>query len=113
IAAASRLSRWPMELRAELVGAVIGMLAWFAPGLVGGGDQLTQRTLAGAEAVAIIPFVFLLRFGLGAVSYATGTPGGLFAPMLVLGAQLGLLFGALCRLAFPALDVHPEAFAVV
>src|SRR5262249_13154859 len=41
------------------------------------------------------------------------TPGGLFAPMLVLGAQLGLFFGILCRLTFPELGVQPVAFAVV
>src|SRR5262249_2305293 len=46
-------------------------------------------------------------------SYAARTPGGLFAPMLVLGAQLGLLFGMLSRLIFPELDVQPVAFAVV
>ena len=33
--------------------------------------------------------------------------------MLVLGAQLGLFFGKLCGLAFPSLDVQPQAFAVV
>jgi CIC family chloride channel protein len=33
--------------------------------------------------------------------------------MLVLGAQLGLLFGTLCRLVYPSLDAPPEAFAVV
>ena len=54
-----------------------------------------------------------LRFGLGAVCYAARTPGGLFAPMLVLGAQLGLVCGVLCRLAFPHLGIEPEAFAVV
>jgi CIC family chloride channel protein len=63
--------------------------------------------------VGVLPLVFLFRFGLGAVSYAARTPGGLFAPLLVLGAQLGLLFGALCRLTFPGLDLPPEAFAVV
>ena len=57
--------------------------------------------------------MFLLRFGLACVSYAARTPGGLFLPMLVLGAQLGLLFGILCRLTFPELDVEPVAFAVV
>ena len=89
------------------------MLAWFAPGLVGGGDEITQRTLQGTDALALVPLVFLLRFTLGAVSYAARTPGGLFAPMLVLGAQIGLLFGILCRLAFPDLDIQPQAFAVV
>jgi CIC family chloride channel protein len=57
--------------------------------------------------------VFLLRFGLACASYAARTPGGLFVPMLVLGAQLGLLFGMLCRLAFPELGVQPVPFAVV
>jgi CIC family chloride channel protein len=37
----------------------------------------------------------------------------LFAPLLVLGAQSGLLFGAACRFAFPALAIQPQAFALV
>jgi chloride channel protein, CIC family len=113
LAAADRLGWWPVEVRAALVGGGVGALAWFAPGLVGGGESLTQGTLSGTLTVGVLPLVFLLRFGLGAVSYAARTPGGLFAPLLVLGAQLGLLFGALCRLAFPGLDMPPQAFAVV
>jgi len=113
IAAAERLGRLSVELRAGLIGAAVGTLAWFAPSLVGGGDAITQRSLVGAETISVLPLVFLLRFGLGTVSYAAGTPGGLFAPMLVLGAQLGLLFGLLCQLAFPDLDIQAEGFAVV
>ena len=37
IATAHRLNRLPTELRAGLVGAAVGVLAWFAPDLVGGG----------------------------------------------------------------------------
>ena len=33
--------------------------------------------------------------------------------MLVLGAQLGLFFGQICQLAFPHLNIQPEAFAVI
>ena len=33
--------------------------------------------------------------------------------MLVLGAQLGLYVGMLCRIAFPHLDIQAEGFAVV
>jgi len=113
VAAADRLARWPVELQAGGIGAAVGILAWFAPDLVGGGDQITQRVLAGGAAVALIPLAFLLRLALGAVSYAAATPGGLFAPMLVLGAQLGFFCGAVCRMAFPDLGVEPEAFAVV
>jgi CIC family chloride channel protein len=113
IGAAERLRRWPVELRAALIGAAVGTLAWYAPGLVGGGDPITQRTLEGIGTLALIPLLFSLRFGLGAVSYAAATPGGLFAPLLVLGAQLGLFFGLACEFVYPALQVQPEAFAVV
>jgi len=113
LAAFDTLSRFPLELRAAVVGAGVGALAFFAPGIVGGGDALTQSALAGVPALSILPLIFLVRFGLGAVSYAAGTPGGLFAPLLVLGAQLGLFFGIICRLTFPTLDIAPEAFAVV
>jgi CIC family chloride channel protein len=106
--------RWcPVELRAALVGAAVGMLAWFAPGVVGGGDQITQHTLSGAETTALVGVVFLIRFGLGAVSYSALTPGGLFAPMLVLGAQLGFLYGTVCSHWFPGAVPNPISLAVV
>jgi CIC family chloride channel protein len=113
IAAAGRLKRWPVELRAGIVGGAVGLLAWFAPEWVGGGEALSQQTLAGRLSAGVLPIVFLLRFGLGAVSYAAQTPGGLFAPLLVVGAQLGLLFGLACRWVLPDLDTPPVAFAVV
>lgn len=110
-AAARRVMR--AELCAGFVGAGVGMLGWFAPALVGGGDAITQSVLAGGVSLAAVPAAFLIRFALGAVSYAAGTPGGLFAPMLVLGAQFGFLCGGFCRFLLPYLDVQPEAFAVV
>jgi chloride channel protein, CIC family len=113
IAAAERLARLSVELRAGLIGAAVGTLAWCAPSVVGGGDAITQRSLIGAETLSVLPLFFLLRFVLGTVSYAAGTPGGLFAPLIALGAQLGLFFGLLCRLAFPEVDIQAEGFAVV
>jgi CIC family chloride channel protein len=113
LAAAERLTRLPVELRAGLIGGAVGTLAWFAPALVGGGDEITARTLLGGESLVVVLVAFLLRFGLGAISYAASTPGGLFAPLLVLGAQSGLLFGMACRAMFPGLDIQPVGFAVV
>jgi chloride channel protein, CIC family len=113
LAEADRLGRWPAEFRAGAIGAAVGALAWFVPELVGGGDDITQRTLAGRTILTALPLVFLLRFGLGAMSYAAATPGGLFAPLLVLGAQLGLFCGALYRLILPEMNLDPTAFAVV
>jgi CIC family chloride channel protein len=81
--------------------------------LVGGGDDITQRTLAGGATLVMLPLAFFLRFGLGAMSYAAPVPGGLFAPILVLGAQFGWFCGALCHIAFPDTNLDPTAFAVV
>ncbi len=112
LALADRATYLPAEVRAALVGGLIGTVAWFAPGLVGGGDNITQSILSGGAVLALMPAVFMLRFVLGSVSYAAGTPGGLFAPLLVLGTQIGFMFGALCGAVFHA-NVPPEAFAVV
>jgi CIC family chloride channel protein len=113
MATIDRLDHWPVEGRAALIGAAIGGFAWVLPDLVGGGDPITERTLLGVGTLAMLPQVFILRLALGSLSYSAGTPGGLFAPMLVLGAQFGLFFGLACQLAFPDLHVQPEGFAVV
>ncbi|RZF27938.1 H(+)/Cl(-) exchange transporter ClcA [Paraburkholderia sp. UYCP14C] len=113
LAASDRLARWPVEAVAAIVGGVIGLLAWYQPDLVGGGDPITQRALTGVGTISAIAPVFLVRFALGPISYAAGTPGGLFAPMLVLGAQLGLVFGIVVGHVLPALPIDPVTFAVV
>jgi CIC family chloride channel protein len=113
LAASDRLGRSPVEMRAGAVGALVGLVAWLAPSLVGGGDVLTQRTLAGGDALGTLVLVFGLRFVLGALSYAAATPGGLFAPMLVLGAQAGSVFGIIFTRMLPAGVAHPPTCAVV
>jgi chloride channel protein, CIC family len=112
LALAERTHRWPVEQRAAVVGAAVGLLAWFLPNLVGGGDDLTQVTLQGGGMIQLLPWIFLLRFALGPLSYSAGTPGGLFAPMLVLGSQSGRLFGELCQHWLPGVTADPTAFAV-
>ena len=113
LAAFERARALPAEMRAALVGAAVAAVAWFAPSLVGGGDGLTQRALNGAEPIALLPLLFVLRLVMGHLSYAAGTPGGLFAPLLVLGAQSGLLFGFACAWLFPELGIPAQTFAVV
>ncbi|WP_156898231.1 H(+)/Cl(-) exchange transporter ClcA [Methylocapsa acidiphila] len=113
LAAADRLTRWPPELRGALLGAAVGALAWFAPRLAGDGEQLIQQTLDGAYALSLIPLLYLLRLGLGAASYSSGAPGGIFAPLLVLGAQMGYFFGGLWHPAGVDPAAHAVSFAIV
>jgi chloride channel protein, CIC family len=112
-----RLGRTSPVLVATAIGAGVGLLGWAAPDLVGPGDAITQKMLSGTETVvgigAAFGLLFVLRFVLGAVSYAARTPGGLFAPILVLGSQSGLVFGVLCHRWFPLAGINPTAYAVV
>ncbi|MEP6756885.1 MAG: chloride channel protein, partial [Chthonomonadales bacterium] len=89
------------------------LVAWFSPTSVGSGHQITEKFLDGNLALAVIPIWFLVRFLLSMVSYGTGAPGGIFAPLLVLGALLGLGVGQATHLMFPVLVTVPAIFAVV
>jgi CIC family chloride channel protein len=109
----ARLRRWPAGLVGAFVGAAVGVLGWWLPGALGGGQRLVESVLAGHITLLHIPLWFLLRFGMTMVSYGCGAPGGIFAPLLVLGALLGLAVGELAHLAAPSIIMHPEAFAVV
>jgi CIC family chloride channel protein len=96
-----------------VVGAVCGLVAWFLPFAVGGGHVLAENVLTGSMTLAVIPLIFLLRFGLTVSSYGTGSAGGIFAPLLGLGALLGLGIGRVAHDLMPQLVTEPGVFSVV
>lgn len=95
------------------VAAMVGAVAFFAPAWVGAGHGVAEEALSGKTVWTLIPLYFVVRFAMTMGSYGTGVPGGVFAPMLALGALLGLEVGHLTALAFPGAGVLPGAFAVV
>ncbi len=99
---------WPAQ--AALIGFIVGTAGWINPDWSGGGDALTQKLLSGASGGVLV--LLAVRFLLGPLSYAAGTPGGLFAPVITLGALAGLAFSALPAAFLPDLAVPPTAFAV-
>ena len=112
LAFGERLNEIPVPLRAAVIGFLIGSVAWFAPKWVGGGDDITQVILAGRSEVWLLLGIASLRFFLGPLSYSAGTPGGLFAPVIALGAIVGAASGAFNHALLPALVPSPLAFAV-
>src|SRR5690606_31384663 len=54
-------------------------------------------------ALPVVAWYVLLRFVAGPLSYAAGTPGGLFAPLLALGALWGLLCAGICAVIVPGI----------
>jgi len=53
------------------------------------------------------------RFALSVISYAAGTPGGIFAPMLVIGSHIGLLVGLIAQAIAPSYAPEPAALALI
>ena len=96
--------RWVIPA-AAVTGGLIGLVGWFSPSLVSSGHILAESALKGDLLLAAIPLFFILRFLMTAASYATGAPGGIFSPLLVLGALVGLGIGQLANMAAP--DVVP------
>lgn len=96
-----------------IAGALAGYAGWLIPGLAGGGGRLADHAIAGSFAMGILPVLLIWRFVLTMVSYGSGSAGGIFAPMLVIGALAGLLFGQVTENFFPMLLAHPETFALL
>lgn len=107
------IDRVPGALRAAAVGGAIGLVAWFEPSLVGGGEPLIQRTLDGAFPLSTLALLLVARWLLGPFSYSTGVPGGLFAPLLVVGAVVGAMAADLGDRFWPALGLSPTLAALV
>ena len=92
----------PGVAKAALIGAVIGLVMFVYPEAVGGGEPLTQMLLGGKHFVlTVLAGYLVLRFVLGPLSYAAPVVGGLFAPMLAVGALCGVLFVGLVDLVWP------------
>jgi CIC family chloride channel protein len=98
-----------------LVGAGVGLCAWWLPDATGGGHAFAQRLLTGAypAGLGLLAALLVAKFTLTVASYASGAPGGIFAPLLVLGAVAGVIVGQASQWAFPALASTPTAFAVL
>lgn len=104
------MSLLPVPLRAAAIGFLVGTVAWIRPEWVVGGDAITQSLLAGGP--TLIAGLVAIRFLLGPLSYAAGTPGGLFAPIITLGALLGIGVGHWQSALWPAAQISPTALAV-
>ncbi|MGA9277515.1 ClC family H(+)/Cl(-) exchange transporter [Ilumatobacter sp.] len=108
-----RFSRVPPEACAAVIGGIVGLALWFDPLLAGGGDLLAQQVLGGGIAFASLTGYLVVRFLIGPLSYAAGTPGGLFAPLLVVGAVWGALVHGVFDPVIGDLGGDPTALAIV
>ena len=98
---------------AAITGGLIGLVGWFSPIIIGSGHTLAESALQGNLVLVVIPFLLVIRFIMTTASYGTGAPGGIFAPLLVLGSLIGLVIGQISHNLAPTVVPIPAVFAVV
>lgn len=108
--------RIPLWQKAGIIGVFIGLAGWWIPEALGTGHRIAEKVLSGVYATSdMISFLTLLliaKFALTLISYISGLPGGIFAPMLLLGSLVGLLTGIISSAVFPDICGTPAAYAV-
>lgn len=104
--------RWTLP---GFAGFAVGLGAWWLPGIAGGGHVMAEHVLSGTfeEGFAMLAFLFFAKLLATTLSYGSGAPGGIFAPMLLLGALLGAACANVATSAAPSLLVQGQVLAVL
>ncbi|MGT2957594.1 ClC family H(+)/Cl(-) exchange transporter [Streptococcus bovimastitidis] len=93
IAKIGRISHLSPKYYALLALVLILPIGYFFPQLLGGGNALIISLSLNHTSLLVVLLYFILRFIGSMASYGSGLPGGIFLPILTLGALAGLLFG--------------------
>lgn len=86
--------KWlPIKFRPMVPFITAGILALFLPQVLGGGHSLIDSLTTGNFTVKMLFIILIVKFFFSMLSYGSGAPGGIFFPLLVLGALTGAIYG--------------------
>lgn len=80
-----------------------GVLGLVMPSVLGSGSGLIVSLTKGEMVLGMVVLTLVVKFLFSAVSFGSGAPGGIFFPLLILGALLGAVF-AMTGVEFFGLD---------
>jgi CIC family chloride channel protein len=95
-----------------IIGLILGLAAVVSPELLGGGHLLSEQAIFGKLSLVFAIELLIIRFVLIHLCYGSGTPGGIFAPLLSLGALTGLIAFRLAGLFGDVSSIAVAACAV-
>ncbi len=104
--------RWQM-LQPAIAGLIIGLIAIRVPQVMGSGYEWMDLSMHNRFPWQILGILAAMKLLATTLSFASGTPGGLFAPVLFMGAMLGGMAGSIEQLLFPMVNVPVGAYALV
>lgn len=107
------LPEWTHYLQPAAAGLLIGLVGLRFPQAMGTGYPYIDQALHSQytwEILGILGFAKILTTSL---SFVSGTPGGMFAPILFIGAMIGGAIGGLEHHFFPQISASVAPFALV
>ncbi len=88
------LARIPIPIACTLAGLLTGLVLMQLPPFFANSAGVRELLVRGSADLHITIISFLTQFGLTTLAFGAGTPGGIFAPSLTMGACLGHLVAA-------------------
>jgi CIC family chloride channel protein len=108
------LPRWTQYFQPAIAGLLIGLIGWLGfPQVMGAGYESMDQAMHDQFTWKILAALAVLKILATTLSFVSGTPGGMFAPTLFIGAMLGGAVGGIERHFFPLLTVSTGTYALV
>jgi len=108
------LPRWTQYFQPAVAGLLIGTMAILgAPQVMGAGYEAMDEAMHGRFTWQFLLVLAGLKIVATLLSFVSGTPGGMFAPTLFIGAMLGAAVGGAERVFLPHLAAAPGTYALV
>jgi CIC family chloride channel protein len=108
------LPLWTQYFQPALAGLLIGIIAMLgAPQIMGAGYEAMDEAMHGRFTWQFLALLAGLKIVATLLSFVSGTPGGMFAPTLFIGAMLGAAVGGAEHALLPHLSVSPGTYALV
>ena len=108
------LPKWTQYVQSSLAGLCIGLIGYLgAPQVMGAGYEYMDQAMHDQFTWKVLAILAGLKIIATTLSFATGTPGGMFAPALFVGAMLGGAVGGVERIFYPHLTGTTGTYALV
>jgi len=107
------LPRWTHYFQPALAGLAIGVIGLWLPQVMGAGYQSIDQAMHDQFTWRLLLLLGVFKIIATTFSFVSGTPGGMFAPTLFIGAMLGAGVGGIERHFLPWLTGSVGAYALV
>ena len=101
----SKLTWLPVQFKPSIAFIAAGILGLVLPEVLGGGHELVVSLIKGNEMLGFLIVLLVVKFIFSMISFGSGAPGGIFFPLLVIGALTGAIYGKVLITAF---NFNPE-----